>query len=278
MRIWTILNKAHDTLSKLLNDNGLPVRKLVNDNGRQSELKAVIEYTISVVICLNVALMIGERMESAPQFITTLSVLKRCFFIFFLFEYILRVWVADIGKDGKTHAVTARLQYIFSWIGMIDLLALSPAVFGIFLFDFRVFRILKLLRLMRIKGLRRYTETLAKVVRAKGSQLLASLLIVSIFTLACSIVVYDIESAAQPEVFDSVLSSLWWAIAAITTIGYGDIYPITPLGKIVASTMSILGILLMAIPTAILTSGFYEESKNNQTTEITEPKNPDSDR
>ena len=251
MKISGLLKKAHDAVYKLL-----------GDSGRQGELRSGAEYVVSAAICLNVLLIIAERMEWSDKIAPIITALRTGFFVFFLIEYILRLWVADVVMHDKKHPVKSRLRYMVSFMAIIDLLALLPVMTGATLIDFRIFRILKLLRLTRIKSLRRYTEAVEKVIKLKGAQLLASLFIVFVFMLASAVIIYDLEAAAQPGKFTNVLDGLWWSISAVTTIGYGDMCPVTPMGRTFSSIMSILGIFLMAIPVAILTSGFFEVSKS----------------
>lgn len=235
--------------------------KLLKDTGRQSRLNDVVEYTISIVICLNVVLIIFESMGLNGKFGATLGVLRVCFFVFFLVEYILRVWIADLVMKDVHHPVKSRIKYMLSFRAIIDLLALMPVMLGSTIIDFRIFRVLRLLRLTQLKGLKQYTDILAKVLKLKGAQLLSSLFIVLIFMLACAVIIYDFEKLAQPEVFNNILSCLWWSMSAVTTVGYGDMYPVTAAGKIFGSLMSIFGVFLMAVPIGILTSGFFEVAK-----------------
>lgn len=238
--------------------------RLLNEDGRQSELNNIAEYIISAVICLDVLLIVLESMGLGGTIGAVLGVLRLCFFIFFLIEYILRVWIADIVLRDRKHPVKSRLRYMLTFRAIINLLAILPAVFKVSFIDVRIFQILRLLWVTQLIGLRQYTDLLAKVIKLKGGQLLSALFLMLIFLLVCSLVIYDLESKAQPEVFENILSGLWWSMSAITTIGYGDMYPITHVGRILGSLMSVFGIFLMAIPTAILTYGFMEVSGSNK--------------
>ena len=236
------------------------VYRLLKEDGRQSELNDIVEYTISAIICLNIVLIVLESMGFSGAVGQALSVLRTSFFVFFLLEYILRVWIADMVMRDKAHPVKSRLRYMISVRALIDLLALMPEMLGSAVIDFRVFRVLRLLRITQLGSLKKYTDTLIKVIRLKGAQLLASVILLCVFILTCAVVVYDFEKQAQPEVFDNILSSMWWSMATITTIGYGDMYPVTTMGKVIGSVMSIVGIFVVAVPVAILTSGFIEVS------------------
>ena len=122
--------------------------------------------------------------------------------------------------------------------------------------------------MLRIFKLNRYTNALSSVVnvlKKKKDQLLASMFVVILLMLISSILMYYCENEAQPDVFDNAFSGLWWAIATLTTVGYGDIYPVTILGKIISAFLALLGIGLVAVPTGIISAGFSEEvNTNNQ--------------
>ena len=263
----TILKKGALDIKKLfisLKKAEAAVYKLLDVGGEQSTLNIEVEIAISIIICLNVVLIILESIAGFEErYASVLVIARNCFFVFFLIEYILRVWIADMVMHNEAHPVKSRLRYIFSLRAIIDLLSLLPVIFGTII-DYRVFRMLRLFRVTRLKTTRKYTDTLSRVIKMKRSELLASIFIVFIFMLSSAIIIYELEHQAQPEVFDNVMSGLWWSIAAILTIGYGDIYPITDLGKVFGSIMSISGVFLMAIPTAILTSGFLESTKNDK--------------
>lgn len=234
------------------------VYRLLKEGGRQSELNDIVEYVIAGIICLNIVLIVFESMGLNGRIGALLDVLRKSFFVFFLIEYILRLWIADMVMHDRMHPIKSRLRYMVSFRAIIDLLALLPVLLGGTFIDFRVFRILRLFRVTQLKSLKRYTDILTHVFKLKGAQLLASLFIVLIFVLVSAVLIYDFEHAAQPEMFNNILSGLWWSISAITTVGYGDMYPITPMGKIYGSFMSIAGVFLIAVPVGILTSGFFE--------------------
>jgi voltage-gated potassium channel len=246
------------------------VHKLLKKDGQQSEMNGVAEYIVSAVICLNVALIIFESVEAESNG-GIINIFRWAFFAFFLVEYILRIWIADIADGEKSHPIKSRLGYILSFRGLIILLALLPTLLVGTVMDFRIFRALRLIRITQLKILQRQTDILIKVIKLKGRQLLASVLIVFIFIIISGVIICDLEYEAQPEVYDNILKGVWWAVSAITTIGYGDIHPISPIGKIFGSLISVFGIFLMAIPIGILTSGFFEVSKKIESE--SEPQN-----
>ena len=213
------------------------------------------------LICLNVLCVFldtfspTEKQAQIFRYIETVSV------IIFTIEYLLRVWSAPFLYPDKSKPI-ATIKYIFSFMALIDLLAILPFYFPLlFTIDMRILRTLRLIRLFRLFKMNRYTnalETVFTVIKNKSHELLSSIFVVFILMLISSVFMYTIESPVQPEVFQNGFSGLWWAVATFTTVGYGDIYPITVAGKIISMIMAILGIALVAVPTGIISSGFME--------------------
>ena len=177
----------------------------------------------------------------------------------FTVEYILRIWTADLlYPDAKR----PRIKYMRSFMAVIDLLAILPFFLPFISADMRYIRALRLLhttRLLRVFKLGRYIDALhiiVKVIKAQASQLIISMVICFFVMLFSSIIMYTVENPVQPEQFPNILASLWWAICTLTTVGYGDIYPITPLGRFFAAIISLVGIGVIAIPTGIIAAGF----------------------
>lgn len=134
--------------------------------------------------------------------------------------------------------------------------------------DLRVLRMLRLFRLIRLFKANRYTNSMSKILRvlkAKSGELVSSIIVIVTLMIISSAVMYNVESQAQPEVFRTILDSLWWSTATFTTVGYGDIYPVTAIGKLLSAIISIFGIGLVAVPTGIIASGFTEaiQTKEN---------------
>ena len=152
------------------------------------------------------------------------------------------------------------LKYLVSPMAIIDLLAILPFYLPMFvLVDLRFLRMFRISRLLRIFKLNRYTEALSlilDVVKAKKDELLAALFVMGFMIMISSTMIYYFETDVQPDVFPNIIASFWWSIATLTSVGYGDIYPITTMGKIFAGIIAILGIGLVALPTGIISSGF----------------------
>lgn len=202
--------------------------------------------------------------------------------IIFSIEYLLRLWVSDIKY--KAGPYRSRVKYFFSFYGFVDLLAIIPFYLPLFLaLDLRFLRILRLLRILRILKLGNYFKSfdlISDVFKQKKDELLVTVSITGLILLITSTLMYEIENSVQPEQFPNILGTLWWSVATLTTIGYGDVYPITALGKILASITALLGIGIIAIPTGIISSGFIEvlqrrnENKKSKTISENVEKEP----
>jgi voltage-gated potassium channel len=181
--------------------------------------------------------------------------------LFFTVEYGLRVWVC-VETDRYRHWFWGRLRYVVSTSSIIDLLAIFPFYFSLFATDLAVVRILRLFRMLRLFRFSRYSHAFRVIQRAvadRKEELVLSMVFVSFMLLIVSSVMYYVEHPAQPDVFSSIPATMWWAVSAMTTVGYGDMHPVTPLGKFLGGLAAIMGILLFALPTGILTSGFLEQ-------------------
>ena len=226
-----------------------------------SSFGKAVNYIIFGLLILSTISAIIDSFKVSIEVKAILNVLEIITVVIFSVEFVLRIYIADLAYPDMKPTM-ARLKYLFSFMALIDLLAILPFYLPVLLpADLRALRMLRLFRLFRLMKLTRYTSALSTiwgVVKTRASALLSSLFIVSILLVISSILMYNIENAAQPDKFDNVLSGFWWAIATLTTVGYGDIYPVTSLGKILSSVIAILGIGFVALPTGILSAGFIE--------------------
>lgn len=232
------------------------------EKGKKGDISSVIfDAIIMTLITLNVASVFIESFSLPENISKYLKYFEMFSIIIFTLEYALRVWTAPCLYPQKT-SFKARIKYIFSFMALIDLLAILPFYIPfIITIDLRVLRALRIFRLFRLLKFNRYTKAMRnvfKVLKIKSVELISSVFIVIVLMLISSALMYSIEGSAQPEAFENAFSGLWWAIATFTTVGYGDIYPITVAGKILGGVVSLLGIGLVAVPTGIISSGFME--------------------
>lgn len=229
-----------------------------NENDISSK---VFDVGIIVLIIINVILIIADTFNLPDSIRKTSSSIEFISVIVFSVEYILRLWTADLlYPDLNSHK--ARIKYVFSFMALIDLFAILPFYIPFIIkIDLRVLRMLRIIRLFRVFKINRYTSALSAisaVFKRKKVQLLSSTFVVLLLMIIASVLMYSAEHEAQPEAFSNAFSALWWAVATLTTVGYGDVYPITVLGKVLSAIIAILGIGLVAVPTGIISAGFIE--------------------
>ena len=150
------------------------------------------------------------------------------------------------------------------------MLSILPFYLPLFVpIDMQIVRVLRLARLLRLLKLARYTSSVATtiaVIRQRSHELMVAVFLTSLLLIVASTLMYYLESKVQPEAFPNIVASLWWAVATLTTIGYGDVFPVTSMGRLLSGIIAVLGIGLVALPTAIISSGFIEGvSKKNET-------------
>jgi voltage-gated potassium channel len=196
--------------------------------------------------------------------------------IIFSIEYILRLWTCNVDIPYKGR-LKGRVKYFFSPLALIDLVAILPFYIPMIIpIDLRFLRVIRLVRIFRILKFGRYStslQMLGRVLRKKKSELIVTFFVVFLLLIIASSLIYEFEREAQPEKFSSIPGSMWWAVVTLTTVGYGDIYPITIMGKILSSFIALLGIGLFALPAGILSAGMVEEmqkkKEKNETNDLT---------
>ena len=177
----------------------------------------------------------------------------------FIIEYLARLWAA--GEDPAYQGLLGRVRYALTWTAIIDLLALLP-IFLVFLgneaFLLRIFRLIRIIRLARLGRFSGALSAVSIAVHARRFELLMSIAVASMLLLLSSTILYLVEGGIQPETFGSIPRAMWWSVATLTTVGYGDVFPVTALGRIFAGLTAITGIGLIAMPTGILASAFSD--------------------
>lgn len=267
MLLLSIRSKIKDNKSEVKNMHISNIKKknfkIIDVNSNDTIGDKLFSYLLVSVILLSVVVIFAETFSNiSPSGKRFINFIESIVVLIFTIEYILRVYTADILYPHKS-PVTSRLKYIFSFIAITDLLAFFPFYLSIvFTIDLRIFRFVRVLRIFSVLKIHRYTDALSFVSRAIGrkkDQLLSSLFVVFILMIMISVIMFYIENPVQPEVFKNGFSGFWWAVVTLTAVGYGDIYPVTFVGQVLGSIISVLGIGLVAVPTGIISSGFTEE-------------------
>jgi len=182
-------------------------------------------------------------------------------------EYLLRVWCCT-ANPRYTAPISGRLRFMVSPMGLIDLAAILPFYLPFIGVDMRVVRSIRLVRLFRLAKLARYSSAFSlfgRVVRSRKEELVAAVSCAAFLLLIASTLMYAIERQAQPDEFSSIPAAMWWGVSTMTTVGYGDVYPITPMGKLLGSVVALIGMGLFALPAGILGSGFIEDIQGRRT-------------
>ena len=220
------------------------------------------------MLLINLAGAFAGTFDSiATQYSTLLTRIEAVTVAFFAIDYFLRLYTAPClfpdKEGGKPY-----LRYVLSGAGIIDLMSFLPYYLPMFFpagaVAFRLFRVARILRLFRINAYYDSLNVISEVIVNKGQQLLSSVFIIAVLMLSSSLAMYSIEHEAQPEVFKNAFSGIWWAVSTLLTVGYGDIYPVTPLGQAVGVVITFLGVGMVAIPTGIISAGFVEQYSRAQ--------------
>ena len=182
--------------------------------------------------------------------------------LFFAIDYVLRLITANYLYP-ESNERDSLVRYIFSFSGIIDLLSFLPYYLPVFfpagIAAFRMFRVVRIFRLFRINAYYDSLNVITEVIVSKKQQLLSSVFIILTLMLASSLCMYSLEHEAQPEVFTNAFSGIWWSASTLLTVGYGDIYPVTTMGRVFSIIITFLGVGMVAIPTGIISAGFVEQ-------------------
>ncbi|MEG0366252.1 MAG: ion transporter [Coprobacillus sp.] len=234
----------------------------IRDDDENDFISTVFDTVIITLIILSIISVILSTFDNIPGYISTIMHMFEYISIsIFTIEYLLRLWTSDLYYSCGP--LKSRIKYIFSFMAIIDLISILPFYIPFIIkTDLRSLRTIRLVRVFRIFKLHRYTAALNSVIvvfKKKKEQLISSVFVVFVLMIISSIFMYYCEHDVQPDKFENAFSGLWWAVATLTTVGYGDIYPITVLGKIISTFLALLGIGLVAVPTGIISAGFSEE-------------------
>lgn len=227
------------------------------------KISRVYDFLSVFLILLNLTVSIMHTFsEINAKYGDILILIERITVGFFCLDYILRVFTAKFlyPKLKEVHAIK---KYMFSFNGVVDVLSFLPYYLPIFFpagsVAFRMIRIVRIFRLFRINAYHDSLSVIGDVIYGKRQQLISSVFIILTLMIGSSLCMYSLEHEAQPEVFKNAFSGIWWATSTLLTVGYGDIYPITFMGKLFGIFISFLGVGMVAIPTGIISAGFVDQ-------------------
>ncbi len=227
--------------------------------GRLVDIALIILISINVVsVTLETVDWIHQRYLTWFRFIEIISV------AIFTIEYLLRVW-SCVEADPDQPALGQRLRYMVSPLAIIDLLAFAPFYLSFFVtIDLRFLRVLRLLRIFKLTRYSSAMTMLMDVLREEANAFFAGLFILLVLLILAASGAYLVEQSAQPDKFGSIPDAMWWAIATLTTLGYGDVTPVTPLGKLFGALVAVTGIGMAALPAGILASGLADQLRRKR--------------
>ncbi len=245
--------------------------EILEKGSHHDVLSRRVDLFIISLILINIVAVILESVQWLRlEYHYTFLIFEWISIIVFSLEYLLRIW-SITEKPEYARPIVGRIKYFFSFYSIIDLAAVVPA-FVPFLIkaDLRIVRGIRLLRLFRLIKLSRYNRAfghIKRVMKSAKEELIISLFAVLTLLVVASSIMFFIENEVQPEAFSSIPATMWWAVATLTTVGYGDVYPITALGKCMAGVIAILGVGIFALPAGILANGFGNPINSEQDSE-----------
>ncbi|SEJ16494.1 voltage-gated potassium channel [Cyclobacterium xiamenense] len=243
------------------------VYKLLSVSKTPGDLSWYVDAFIITLILLNVVAVILVSIESVRiEFGNYFLLFEYFSVVVFTIEYLLRLWTANLNPTYKK-PIIGNIKYALTPLAIIDLLAVLPFFLPFFGVDLRLLRFLRVFRVFRLLKLARYMvalDLINRVISKKKEELVISFILTGFLLVVAATFMYYVENNAQPDKFSSIPETMWWGIITVTTVGYGDVYPITPLGRFLAGIIAIIGIGLVALPTGILAAGFSNELSQGQ--------------
>jgi len=248
----------------------LAIRRWVHRklNPGDGDSKAVDTFIITLIAFNVLSVIVETEQDVASAYQGFFLVNETISTLIFSVEYVLRVWVSTmLPSAAGRRPLVARLRYSVSVMALVDFIAIAPFFLAFIQMDLRIARAIRLMRLLRILKMGRYAhavKTLGNVIARKKEELaIATFVTVMVLVLSAS-AMYFAEHLAQPEAFRSIPEAMWWAVVTITSVGYGDVSPQTGVGKLLGAVICMVEVLIVALPTGILASGFLEEMREQR--------------
>lgn len=243
-------------------ENSLPLKarifNIIQIGDKSNRISRAFDIFITVVIFSNIVVTFLQTFSELSFLSGFFHVIEAATLCIFCIEYILRIWTADLLYPSRSR-LRSRLRFLISFDGIIDFLTILPFFFLSGFVIFRMLRVARIFHLFRLNSRYDSFNVITTVLYEKRNQIISSVFIVVILMLASSLCMYSVEHDAQPDVFRNAFSGIWWSMSTLLTVGYGDIYPITTLGKVMAICIAYLGVGAVAIPTGIISAGFVEQ-------------------
>lgn len=248
--------------------------EIIQIGNREDFPSRAFDIFIVTAIVLNIAVLILDTFDQLSAYDGVFRTVEIVTILIFCVEYALRIWTADLLYPEEKKKSRAILKFIFSFDGLVDLLTILPFFFLSGMGAVRFLRVARIFHLFRINTQYESFQVITSVLKEKRNAILYSVFIIVVLILASSLTMYSVEHTAQPEAFKNAFSGIWWSVSTVFTVGYGDIYPVTVLGRVMGVIITFLGVGAVAIPTGILSAGFVEHySRMQRSVEAAEYKN-----
>lgn len=251
--------------------SGRAIRRRVFDllegESRSGLLAWAVDCGLVLFIVLNIMAVILETVESIGlRFQDAFRAFNVISVAVFTIEYLIRLWASIEGEpEADRDALFSRLRYGITPLALIDLIAIAPFYLSFLVsLDLRFLRVLRILRVLKLTRYSSAITLLINVFRQEARAFAAALFILAIVLVFASAGIYLVEQEAQPEAFGSIPAAMWWAVATLTTVGYGDVTPVTVWGKVFGACVTIVGIGMVALPSGLLASGFSDQLRKRR--------------
>ena len=234
---------------------------------RESRISRIVKIFLICLILFNVLAIVMESVSAFQQrYHQQLRSFEVLSVMIFTVEYLLRLWSCpDIKDKAYGDGLKGRIRYALTPMALIDLIAILPFYLSIFFaLDLRFLRVIRLLRIFKLSRYSSAMNIFANVYREQASSFIAAFFLMLILMVLAASGIYLIEHDIQPEAFGSIPAAMWWAMATLTTVGYGDVTPITPWGKFFGGCITVIGTGMVALPAGILASGFAGEMRRRR--------------
>ena len=231
---------------------------IIQIGDKSNPISRMFDIFITVTIVANILVTFLQTFDELAFLTTVFKSVEYITIFIFCVEYILRIWTAEYLYPDKSKG-RSKLRFLVSFDGIVDFFTIVPVFFLSGFVIFRMLRVARIFHLFRLNAKYDSFNVITTVLYEKRNQIISSVFIVLILMLASSLCMYSVEHDAQPTVFRNAFSGIWWSMSTLLTVGYGDIYPITPLGRVMAIGIAYLGVGVVAIPTGIISAGFVEQ-------------------
>jgi voltage-gated potassium channel len=225
----------------------------------------ILNYALIALIVLNVvALVLSTEAAIAAEYGAWLDAFEQLSVLLFTIEYLARVWAA-VEDPRRRRPIAGRLSYMLTPLALVDLIAILPFYLAFLVSaDLRFMRVFRLLMIFKLSRYQASMNLLLRVLRNEAGPIAAAVFVLAMLLVVAASFAWLAEHEAQPEAFAGMLDAMWWAVVTMTTVGYGDIVPVTPLGKMIGGVIAVIGVGMVALPAGLLASGFSAQLHHRQ--------------